>query len=209
MRDLVCKLKGLKSGEVGEKVRQRIKEFRETRIKGDERWFSELCFCILTANSSARLGIRIQERLGENGFLTLSFPELTRELRAMGHRFYRKRAEYIVEARGLRKLKEIIRDLSTAAEAREWLVKNVRGLGYKEASHFLRNIGHDSVAILDRHVLRTLHKEGIIESVSQHLSKSNYLSIEQKLKEVAGKAGLTLAELDLYLWYMATGEVLK
>ncbi len=202
-------MKGLKSGEVGEKVRQRIKEFRETRIKGDERWFSELCFCILTANSSARLGIRIQERLGENGFLTLSFPELTRELRAMGHRFYRKRAEYIVEARGLRKLKEIIRDLSTAAEAREWLVKNVRGLGYKEASHFLRNIGHDSVAILDRHVLRTLHKEGIIESVSQHLSKSNYLSIEQKLKEVAGKAGLTLAELDLYLWYMATGEVLK
>lgn len=209
MHDLVCRLKGLKSGEVGEKVRQRIKEFRETRGKSDERWFSELSFCILTANSSARLGIRIQEKLGEEGFLTLPLPELTRELRVMGHRFYRKRAEYIVEARGLRKLKEIIRGSSTAAEAREWLVKNVKGLGYKEASHFLRNIGHDGVAILDRHVLRTLHKEGIIESVPQHLSKSSYLSIEQKLKEVAEKADLTLAELDLYLWYMATGEVMK
>ncbi|MEA1905223.1 MAG: N-glycosylase/DNA lyase [Candidatus Hadarchaeota archaeon] len=209
MHDLVCKLKSLKSGEVGEKVRRRIEEFGETRSKGDERWFSELCFCILTANSSARLGIRIQEKLGEKGFLALSLPELTRELRAMGHRFYRKRAEFITEARDLRRLKEIIRDLSTATEAREWLVKNVKGLGYKEASHFLRNIGYDGVAILDRHVLRTLHKEGIIERVPHHLSKSDYLSIEQKLREVAEKAGLTLAELDLYLWYMATGEILK
>lgn len=209
MRDLVRKLKGLKSGEVREKVRQRVNEFKETWGKDDERWFSELCFCILTANSSARLGIRIQEKLGEKGFLTLPLAELTRELRAMGHRFYRKRAAYIVEARTLRKLKRILGGFSTAAEAREWLVKNVKGLGYKEASHFLRNIGHDSVAILDRHILRTLQKEGIIERIPKHLSRSNYLHIEQKLKEVAGKVGLTLAELDLYLWYMATGEVLK
>jgi N-glycosylase/DNA lyase len=179
------------------------------RGKDDERWFSELCFCILTANSSARLGIRIQEKLGEKGFLTLPLPELTRELRAIGHRFYQKRAAYIVEARTLRKLKRILRGFSTAAEAREWLVKNVKGLGYKEASHFLRNIGHDSVAILDRHVLRTLHKEGVIDRIPKHLSRPNYLRIEQKLKEIAGKVSLTLAELDLYLWYMATGEVLK
>jgi len=39
----------------------------------------------------------------------------------------------------------------------EWLVKNLTGLGYKEAGHFLRNIGSGKIAILDRHILRNLH----------------------------------------------------
>jgi len=206
--DLVSRLKDLKSDRIGEKVRQRISEFKEMRNRSDKRWFSELCFCILTANSSAMLGIRIQEKLGENGFLTLPLMDLTRKLKAMGHRFYRKRAEYIVGARGLR-LKETIRSFPSEAKAREWLVKNVRGIGYKEASHFLRNVGYNNVAILDRHVLRTLNKAGVIERIPQQLSRSNYLSIERKLKEIAREADLTLAELDLYLWYVATGRILK
>lgn len=209
MRDLIHRLKDLSSSEIGEKIRRRISEFKGIRHESDDRWFSELCFCILTANSSASLGIRIQEKLGENGVLALPLAELTGMLRAMGHRFYRKRAEYIVRARDFHKLKGIITGFPTEAEAREWIVKNVKGVGYKEASHFLRNVGYDNVAILDRHVLRVLNEAGVIEQVPQHLSRSNYLLIERKLKEIAGKAGLTLAELDFYLWYMATGKVLK
>ena len=41
------------------------------------------------------------------------------------------------------------------------------------------------------------------------MTKMRYLEIERVLKVVAEKAGFTLAELDLYLWFMETGKVLK
>ncbi len=82
-------------------------------------------------------------------------------------------------------------------------------MGYKESSHFLRNVGFSDVAILDRHVLSVLHEHGLIDGVPRPPTRGRYLEIERKLEELAGKLGLTLGELDLYLWYSKTGEVLK
>jgi len=62
-------------------------------------------------------------------------------------RFSDSKAKYIVEARdmfsndGKLQLKSRISSFYNPFELREWLVENVKGLGYKEASHFLRNIG--------------------------------------------------------------------
>lgn len=209
MSDPADHLRELKSAKVSAVVNERLEEFRRVGEAANERWFSELCFCVLTANSSAELGIRIQRELGARGFLELSKPDLTRKLRELGHRFYRTRAEYIVEARGHRDLKGTVIGFSGASEAREWLVKNVRGLGYKEASHFLRNVGFENVAILDRHVLRIVREWGIVDQAPRTPTKKTYLEIEEKLRELAKKVGLTLAELDLYLWYTATGKVLR
>jgi len=36
-----------------------------------------------------------------------------------------------------------------------------------------------------------------------------YLEIENLLREIAKETNLHLGELDLYLWYMETGKVLK
>ena len=49
-------------------------------------------------------------------------------------------------------------------ELRNWLAKNVKGYGLKEAGHFLRNIGisDNKITILDRHILRNLKKLNII-----------------------------------------------
>ena len=91
---------------------------------------------------------------------------------------------------------------------REWLVKNVKGIGYKEASHFLRNVGYDNYAIIDFHIIDVLAKYKVIRR-PQKLNRERYHKIEEKLKEVAANAKLSLAELDLYLWYMETGKVLK
>ena len=90
---------------------------------------------------------------------------------------------------------------------REWLVKNVKGLGMKEASHFLRNIGFKDLAIIDFHIVDILVENKIINK-PKNLNKE-YIKIEEKLRGIAKKVKLSLAELDLYLWYMETGKVLK
>jgi len=197
-----------KSSEVGELVAKRMREFKEVRGKGNEIWFSELCFCILTANSTAKLGLKIQGELGD-GFMTLPVGELTRRLKGLGHRFYNKRAEFIVSARRYSRIKDIITEFSETKQAREWLVENVYGIGWKEASHFLRNVGYDDVAILDRHILALLQENGIIKEAPKTLTRRRYLEIEELFKDLARKVNLPPAELDLYMWCMKTYCVLK
>lgn len=207
--DLAGKINELRRGRVGKLVAQRIREFKDLGRKGNEEWFSELCFCILTANSTARLGMKIQRELGSKGFLTLPLVELRHRLKAAGHRFPNTRARFIVKARKFRDLKGITKKSKTPQQAREWLVRNIKGIGYKEASHFLRNLGFDGMAILDRHVLSVLRDHGLIGGKPRSLTRGRYLEIEKKLEGLARKLRLTLGELDLYLWYLKTGEVLK
>lgn len=193
--------------EVRPIVEERMRMFREAG-KDEESLFEELCFCILTANYTAEGGMRIQETLRE-GFLTLEREKLSEELRRLGHRYPEARAEYIVEARRLYgRLKETLTNMDEM-EAREWLVREVKGLGYKEASHFLRNTGSKNLAILDRHILRFLLERGLIMEMPRSLSKKLYIRLEGLLKAIAGKMGITPAELDLYIWYITTGKILK
>ena len=191
------------------KVEQRIREFEKLRSKGTDRdWFSELCFCIMTANSTARLGIEIQKALGD-GCITMSPAGVESLLRKRGHLFARPRADYICRARVHRKIKAIIESFPDDASAREWLVENIFGLGYKESSHFLRNTGHFGVAILDRHILKIMEEYSLIPAVPKTLTRKRYLEIETKLAELAEKVDMPLGVLDFYLWYMRTGEILK
>jgi N-glycosylase/DNA lyase len=201
---LVRKVESLKP-LIGRVVEKRIDEFLSMREKGNYAWFSELCFCILTANSSAEIGIKIQDALGYEGFANLSEDSLATKLREAGYRFYNVRAKYIVEARRYLRIKDILEEVE---EKREWLVKNVKGIGYKEASHFLRNVGFLDYAILDRHILRIMHNSGIIE-MPKNLSRKRYLEIEKRFINLASKLEMRPGELDLYLWYLSTGKVMK
>ncbi len=84
------------------------------------------------------------------------------------------------------------------------------GLGYKEASHFLRNIGWgDELAILDRHILKNLRLLGVISQTPASLSKHKYLQIENSLKDLAGHIRISPARLDLIFWCKETGEIFK
>jgi len=206
---LIKEIISLKQSEVKYLVKERINEFKSFSLKSNEEWFSELCFCILTANSSAELGIKIQKEVGIEGFLNLPIESLALKLKMLGHRFYIKRAEFIVEARKYKNIKNIVLSFSDSKTCREWLVKNVKGLGFKEASHFLRNVGYLNLAILDRHILKILLKYGFINSALKSLTRKRYLEIENILEKLAEKVELTLGELDLYLWFMETGKILK
>ncbi len=203
-------VKNLQNSEVKKKVDQRIHEFQQKNQENNKLWFDELCFCLLTANSSARKGIEIQNYLSRiDGFRKLPQEKLTQILQRMGHRFFNKRAEFIVEARKHQNIRDIITGFGDESEAREWLIKNIKGLGYKEASHFLRNVGYHNVGILDRHILRVLNDHELIKEVSKSLTSKKYKEIEKIVLDLANEIRIPPSELDLYLWYSKTGEVLK
>jgi N-glycosylase/DNA lyase len=208
MKKLISQIEKLKKSNISELVEMRMREFARKR-KNSEDIFSELCFCILTANYSAEGGIRIQKALHKE-FHDLSESQLASKLRSLGHRFPNLRAKFIYKAREHKgKLGEILCSCNSF-EMREWLAKNILGIGYKEASHFLRNIGITDLAIIDFHIIDLLERYGLIEKPkSKSLTKKKYLEIEDLLAKVARKAGISLAELDLYLWYMETGKILK
>jgi len=195
---------------IEEKVSARVSEFERLNSLGNNHWFGELCFCILTANSSAELGIRLQDRIGD-GFLTYTKERIEKELREAGHRFWRKRAEFIVNARRYRNIKDIISKIIEVRDvfhAREWLVRNIKGVGYKEASHFLRNVGYFDVAILDRHIISVMAEHGLC-SAPKTLTRRRYLEIERLFSQVAELLETKPGILDLYVWYLKTGKVLK
>jgi len=205
---LLKRITTLRNGSIRQIIDKRIDEFRELKEKGNREIFKELCFCILTANFNAERSIEIQKGIGD-GLIYESEEELALKLRKMGHRFPETRAEYIVEARRFQdSIKEILASLDERDYKREWLVKNIKGIGYKESSHFLRNIGYLDYAIIDFHIIDLLEKEGMIER-PKTLTKKRYLMIESLLRDVAERVNMAVGELDLYLWYMETGKVLK
>ncbi len=209
IKELLDEIDRLRRGRVKDLVEGRMREFEGLRNGSNEDLFKELAFCLLTANFSAEGALRILESLGDDIF-KLPEEELAKRLGELGHRYPRKRAEFIV---GARRLIPVLRDVLASFKderlLREWLVRNVRGLGYKEASHFLRNIGYKNVSIVDFHVLKVLMRFGLLEERPRSLSRRRYLEIESLLEDLARGAGIPLGELDLYLWYLETGKVIK
>lgn len=208
MKKLMQIIENLKKSKVKNIVDTRLREFKKLANRSSNKIFEELCFCILTAHDNAEKCIRIQKKIGHE-FFTLPESHLAKKLKELGHRFPNTRARYIVDARKhMNSLKYAIEMINDENELREWLIKNVKGIGYKEASHFLRNIGYTNLSIIDFHIIDVLTKQKIIEK-PKALTKRKYLEIEELMKKIARRSNLNLAELDLYLWYLETGKILK
>ncbi|HLM02976.1 MAG TPA: hypothetical protein VK400_18130, partial [Pyrinomonadaceae bacterium] len=79
----------------------------------------------------------------------------------------------------------------------------------KEASHFLRNVGLKGYAILDKHILRSLAELKIIDDPKPPNTRAKYLRVEQQLKNFACQLEIDFDEMDLVLWSLKTGEILK
>ena len=207
MNKLIEKIHQLEQSSINSLVNQRLTEFESFRTKSEDEWFSELCFCILTANAKQKTGAAIQSQISFEGFKTISEKTLADLIKINKHRFHNTKAKYIVKARNFSNIKSIIQNM-TETEARNWLVENVKGIGMKEASHFLRNTGSQSLAILDRHILNILAEHKLIVK-PKTLTPQKYKEIEQVFTNMASTLRISPAKLDLILWYMQTGEVLK
>lgn len=193
-------------------VDDRIEEFRGVHEDSSEKWYEELVFCLLTAYSSALMGLRCVYALISGGILVEgSLDDVRACLVEQGHRFASKRAEYIYGTRGLApRIKSIVQGFDDSGEAREWLVRNIKGIGWKEASHYLRNVGYLDLAIIDRHIISNLREHGLIdEDGGKGITRRRYLAYEETLEKVARMLGMEPGRLDLYLWYRKTGKVLK
>jgi len=196
-------------------IKKRLEEFREVYNRGDQAIFQELCFCILAANSSAEMGMRTIQALGDL-LLQGDLPSLQQRL-SKGFRYWRIRPAYIVHTRDylqrefnfeLRALLSAFLDPETR---RDFFAtnKDIKGLSFKESSHFLRNIGYGGYAILDKHILRCLKELGVIKKIILPSRRDRYLKIEKKMKKFSTRIGINMDELDLLLWSLKTGKILK
>ena len=189
-------------------IRERLQEFRDVP---SEEYLFELLYCLLTPQSKAANAERVIERLREEGFPEREI-DPTPILRDPEHyiRFHNQKGRRILLVReGWDEILEILLSDRPSIGKREWLVDHVNGLGWKEASHFLRNIGHLDLAIIDRHILKHLVQTGAIEEIPKTITKRTYLELEERFAELARSFGLELQELDLLFWSLEEGSVRK
>jgi len=199
-----------------EEIGLRLQEFKTIWKKGTrQEIFAELVFCILTPQSKGKSCWAAVGHMTRKGVLfTGDAGQIAKELSKV--RFMYRKSEYIVEARekllddSKTSIKSIISRINNGHKAREWLVQNVKGIGYKEASHFLRNIGFEqNHAILDRHILRNLRLTGVLEEIPGSLSRKRYLDIEKRMLEFSRAVQIPMSYLDLVMWCKETGEIFK
>jgi len=201
---------------IKDEIEARLNEFSEIwENETDENLFSELAFCLLTPQSKAKMCWGSICTLKEKGVLLDGSEEEVLDC-LYGVRFKYKKAKYIVEVRELFRvdgkiiLRKEIEKYQSPFEVREWLVENVKGMGHKEASHFLRNIGKGGdLAILDRHILKNLVLIGVIEKIPDTISPKKYLEIENIVREFSKEIEIPLDHLDIVLWYKETKEIFK
>jgi N-glycosylase/DNA lyase len=187
-------------------IRSRLEAFG--RI-GREEVFFELAYCLLTPQSSAVNAAAAMQALRKARCFTRPARSAA-ILRCRGVRFHNTKAVRLAGA--WKQFPELSTRLASGApgeELRLYLVQNVNGLGWKEASHFLRNIGYRNLAILDRHILRNLRSHGILAAIPATLTPRRYLSIERRFRQFARTSGITMDELDLLFWSRETGAILK
>lgn len=199
-----------------EEIRTRLEEFRAIKCeRNDDRLWEEMVFCFFTGGCSAVMGLRSLERVRPL-LKTGTETQLAGSLSGV-HRYPNERARYIVESRNFLRedcdlrLTERLEGFDSDIERRDWLAreKGIKGLGYKEASHFLRNVGYRGYAILDKHVLRCLAELKIIDEPKPPKGRSEYLTVEGKLRSLTNTVGIDFDELDLVLWSIKTGMILK
>ena len=197
-------------------IRRRLGEFESVlKTASEETIFEELVFCIFTAGASAKMGLNA---LGAVRDILAHADErqLSRRLRGV-YRFPNARSRYVVHTRehlarrhGMR-LKSALLSFGNPLERREFLAldRDIKGIGFKEASHFLRNIGFRGYAILDKHILQCLFELGVTESPRAPRSGEQYVETEDRFRKFSEENGFDLDEMDLFLWSEKTGEILK
>ncbi len=197
-----------------QQINRNLKAFRAFAKSSERDIFAELCFCILTPQSNALRCDEAIRKLRRDGYLLKgSAAQVKTHLK--GVRFHNKKALFLIAARrrfmrhGHIAIKQRLYEADTF-RVRDWLVGTLKGIGYKEASHFLRNIGlGENIAILDRHILRNLKQYGVINAVPACLTRAWYLAMEEKMRDFAKRLKIPLEALDLVLWAKETGFVFK
>ena len=180
----------------------------------DELW-CELVFCILGSRVKYEVVYAAVERM--DAMSLLSHPRRsscfdqyeydTVSALSGGYPFYRLRAsqirraaEYLYSSQG--SILQLLNSVDGARSARRLLTDNVSGLGPKQASLFLRNIGYTKqIAVLDVHVLRYLNWVGLTDTLLKSVATlGKYQDLEKSFIKHAYSFGYSPAQFDLAVW---------
>lgn len=197
-------------------IKHRLDEFSLIRKEwNSDVLFKEFCFCVLTPQSKAKNAWKAIESLWEtNKIFKAESTEIAEELNIV--RFKNNKAKYLVNLRNQfynsdeNQIIKLLESDKGIIEKRKWLVQNIKGIGFKEASHYLRNIGfYEEVAILDRHILKNLLKLKVIDEIPKSITEQKYLEIEEKMKQFSAEIKIPMEYLDIVFWYKEAGEIFK
>ena len=195
---------------------------RKPDRRDEESLWRELTACILgsavshehTQGAMIRLGgspvlqpgLPVEpDRLAADACLALSRP-LAIDGRSIARYPYPKvRADLLVRAAAHvyaagGSLVDRLRSSGSSRDARRELV-TIPGIGPKQASLFLRNVGQaDDLAVLDRHILRYMAWCGLADPMKRVSSLRQYETLEASVAVQAQHFGTTVAVWDLATW---------
>ncbi|MCC7571688.1 DNA lyase [Candidatus Micrarchaeota archaeon] len=182
----------------------------------------ELVACILGSQvryEMASTALRRIERAGllkdkwwsvsEELFETMIFKELSRSDLVTDsnwcYRFPKKRARQLAKARDAiaeKSLIERVLSYNEPKKIRRQLVSEITGIGPKQASMFIRNIGISyDLAILDTHVLQYLSIKKVLDQEQMRVSTiSAYEKTESVVIKYADSLGYPIGYLDWAIW---------
>lgn len=198
-------------------INEKIECFSLKDIKNYKDIFMELVFVILAAGTSAKLALDVSEILKNKDFIFKNdMKNIINKLKGC-YRFYNVRGRYLFSTREYIRLNyknsfyDIFMSNSSHYERRNFFSSNkfIQGVGMKASSHFLRNIGFNDYAILDKHILNLMKECGLIDKKISTLNEKSYINIENILRPIALRHNLSLGSLDLVLWYFKTGKIIK
>ncbi len=208
---LVAELKADYQANMAE-IRQRLSEFK---LVPQTEWFYELCFCLLTPQTSALHAHSAIMQLKCIDFQSIGgdpTPILRRPEAYI--RFHNVKSQRLLNLRATWADVEAMLVAAKTADCAEQDLRNklcnmVRGLGMKEASHFLRNAGWTGLAIIDRHVLRSMEAFDLVKPNTHVRNSKHYVELEEVFIRFAQILRIPTDELDLLLWKRNTGHIFK
>lgn len=207
-------------GVVGAEI-DRLLSADEPEPLTEPRLWTELACCVLSSQVPYATAQAAAVRIEANGVLMdpgvcpevleASLAELLRrpfqlETGMRRYRFPESRARQLAatatavrtEAHGLANL---LAGFERIQDAREWFVDHAPGLGPKQASMFLRNVGASyDLAVLDRHVINYMIAVGLTTDPAPTRRMADYRRDEIILRDHAAEFGLPVGFLDWAVW---------
>lgn len=205
--------------------------------------FYDLCFCICAPQTTFKSNIKVIQELKDYNFyekpIDLFMGTFQKEKNKLKEilkpvRFYNNKGRYLLEAKknfniimlhvniylkcvNFKGVSEPESKRKHPSDMRQYLVDEVKGLGMKAASHFLRNLGCENLAIIDVHIIKFLASQEIksVIYVSERssfvktledryrrdvTSIKGYEKLESWFQTIAEHMDLTTAELDALVW---------
>jgi N-glycosylase/DNA lyase len=187
--------------------------FAEER-RPEEIWKQKV-FCVLSSQVSAQKASTITGQIVKSvpffdNSLTLSKIEeacFNFLSNGVGYRFPKSRARQISLcwfpfSQIKDEYQDYVRSFDSEEEARDQIVATFPGIGIKQASMFLRNIGASkNLAVIDVHVL--FYLKACHGWEADQLTPKKYLMAEEILREDSSSYGLDLNVFDVIVWSAA------